>query len=163
VGPADRACIDPIQAPAVPASNKGTTMNVKEIMTSPVETISPNTSLAEAARKMLALRVGLLPVSNGQELVGMLSDRDIAIRAVAKGMDPERSEVQGIMTKGVISCPTDSDVMDACKLMEEKQVRRLLIMDATGMPIGIVSLGDIALHLRREQSGEVLKKVSQTL
>ena len=138
-------------------------MNVKEIMTSPVETISPNTSLAEAARKMLALRVGLLPVSNGQELVGMLSDRDIAIRAVAKGMDPERSEVQEIMTKGVISCPTDSDVMDACKLMEEKQVRRLLIMDATGMPIGIVSLGDIALHLRREQSGEVLKKVSQTL
>ncbi len=138
-------------------------MNLKEIMTSPVETISPDSSLAEAARKMLALGVGLLPVSNGQVLVGILSDRDITIRAVAKGMDPERTEVQAAMTKNVFSCPIGSDVMDACKLMETKQVRRLLVMDAANTPIGIVSLGDIALHLRREQSGEVLKKVSQTL
>jgi CBS domain-containing protein len=136
-------------------------MQLKEIMTSPVETIALDTSLAEAARKMLALKIGLLPVSKGQKIVGMVSDRDITIRAVAKGLDPERTEVHEVMTTEVFSCPAGSDVMDACNLMEEKQVRRLVVMDAADAPIGIVSLGDIALHLRREQSGEVLKKVSQ--
>jgi CBS domain-containing protein len=142
------------------ASNKGTDMHLKEIMTSPVETIAPDASLADAARKMLALEIGLLPVSMGQKIVGIVSDRDITIRAVAKGLDPDRTEVQQIMTQDVFSCQGGSDVMDACGLMEEKQVRRLLVMDADA-PIGIVSLGDIALHLRREQSGDVLKKVSQ--
>lgn len=136
-------------------------MHLKEIMTSPVETVAPDASLADAARKMLALKIGLLPVSKGQEIVGIVTDRDITIRAVAKGLDPERTEVQQVMTTDVYSCPTGSDVMDACTLMEEKQVRRLLVMDAPAAPIGIVSLGDIALHLRREQSGQVLKKVSQ--
>jgi CBS domain-containing protein len=136
-------------------------MHLKEIMTSPVETIAPTTSLAEAARKMLALEIGLLPVSRDKKIVGIVSDRDITIRAVAKGLDPERTEVQEVMTTEVFSCPTDSDVSDACKLMEDKQVRRLLVMDAAKAPIGIVSLADIAIHLRREQSGEVLKKVSQ--
>jgi CBS domain-containing protein len=136
-------------------------MHLNEIMTSPVETVAPDASLADAARKMLALEIGLLPVAKGQEIVGIVTDRDITIRAVAKGLDPERTEVQTVMTKDVYSCPTGSDVMDACTLMEKKQVRRLLVMDAAAAPIGIVSLGDIALHLRREQSGQVLKKVSQ--
>ena len=136
-------------------------MDLKQIMTSPVETIAPDTSLADVARKMLAMAIGLLPVSKDQKIVGIITDRDITIRAVAKGLDPERTEVQEVMTREVFSCPAGSDVMDACKLMEEKQVRRLLVMDAPDTPIGIVSLGDIALHLRREQSGEVLRKVSQ--
>jgi CBS domain-containing protein len=136
-------------------------MHLEEIMTSPVETVAPDASLADAARKMLALEIGLLPVAKGQEIVGMVTDRDITIRAVAKGLDPERTEVQEVMTANVYSCRTGSDVMDACTLMEDKQVRRLLVMDAAAAPIGIVSLGDIALHLRREQSGQVLKKVSQ--
>ena len=136
-------------------------MNLKEIMTTPVETVTPDTSLAAVANKMLALRIGLLPVSRDQKIVGIVTDRDITIRAVAKGLDPERTEVQVVMTREVFSCPHDSDVMDACNLMEEKQVRRLLVIDAANAPVGIVSLADIALHLRREQSGQVLKKVSQ--
>jgi CBS domain-containing protein len=136
-------------------------MQLEEIMTSPVETVAPDASLADAARKMLALEIGLLPVAKSQEIVGIVTDRDITIRAVAKGLDPERTEVQEVMTTEVYSCRTGSDVMDACTLMEEKQVRRLLVMDAAAVPIGIVSLGDIALHLRREQSGQVLKRVSQ--
>jgi CBS domain-containing protein len=136
-------------------------MHLEEIMTSPVETVAPDASLADAARKMLALEIGFLPVAKGQEIVGIVTDRDITIRALTKGLDPERTEVQEVMTTNVYSCPTGSDVMDACTLMEEKQVRRLLVMDAAAAPIGVVSLGDIALHLRREQSGEVLNKVSQ--
>ena len=136
-------------------------MNLEEIMTSPVETVAPDTSLAEVAKKMLALEIGLLPVSKGQKIIGIVTDRDITIRAVAKGLDPERTEVQEVMTRDVFSCPASSDVTEACNLMEQKQVRRLLVIDAANAPIGIVSLADIALHLRREQSGEVLKRVSQ--
>ena len=136
-------------------------MHLKEIMTSPVATVAPDTSLKDAARKMLALDIGLLPVSNGREIVGIISDRDITIRAVAKGMDPDRTGVQEVMTKEVITCPIGSDVKAACSLMEEKQVRRLLVMDGDDSPVGIVSLGDIALHVRREQAGGVLNKVSQ--
>ena len=104
-------------------------MHLKEIMTSPVATVAPETSLKDAAKKMLALDIGLLPVSNGREIVGIVSDRDITIRAVAKGMDPDRTGVQEIMTKEVVTCPVASDVKAACSLMEEKQVRRLLVMD----------------------------------
>jgi len=135
--------------------------HLKEIMTSPVATVAPDTSLTDAARKMLALDIGLLPVSNGREIVGIISDRDITIRAVAKGMDPGSTAVQEVMTKEVITCPVESDVKSACSLMEEKQVRRLLLMDGDDSPVGIISLGDIALHLRREQAGGVLNKVSQ--
>jgi CBS domain-containing protein len=136
-------------------------MHLKAIMTSPVATVAPETSLAEAAKKMLALDIGVLPVTEGEAIVGIVSDRDITIRGVAKGMDPERSAVREIMTKEVFTCPVDVDAKVACNLMEEKQVRRLVVMDADNTPIGIVSLGDIALHLRLEQSGDVLKKVSQ--
>ena len=135
--------------------------HLKEIMTSPVATVAPDTSLTDVARKMLALDIGLLPVSNGREIVGIISDRDITIRAVAKGMDPWSTAVQEVMTKEVITCPVESDVKSACSLMEEKQVRRLLLMDGDDSPVGIISLGDIALHLRREQAGGVLNKVSQ--
>ena len=136
-------------------------MNLKEIMTSPVETVTPDASLAAVAKKMHELGVGLLPVSKGQTIVGVITDRDITIRAVAKGLDPKRTEVQQVMTSDVFSCSDNSDVAAACDLMEAKQVRRLLVVDAANAPVGIVSLADIALHLRREQSGEVLKKVSQ--
>ena len=135
-------------------------MQLEEIMTSPVETVAPDASLADAARKCLPSKSDYCRWQS-QEIVGIVTDRDITIRAVAKGLDPERTEVQAVMTTEVYSCRTGSDVMDACTLMEEKQVRRLLVMDAAAVPIGIVSLGDIALHLRREQSGQVLKRVSQ--
>jgi CBS domain-containing protein len=145
----------------MPAPDEGTTMHLKDIMTSPVTTITPETSLADAARKMLALDIGMLPVANGRAIVGMVSDRDITVRAVAKGMDPERTAVREVMTKEVFTCPVGSDAKDACSLMEEKQVRRLLVMGDDDSAVGIVSLGDLALHLRREQSGDVLNKVSQ--
>ncbi len=136
-------------------------MQIKQIMTSPVETVAPDSSLADAARKMLALEIGLLPVRRGRKIVGIVSDRDITIRAVANGLDPEQTQVQEVMTTDVLSCPSGSDVMDACDLMKLKQVRRLLIIDGADAPVGIVSLGDIALHLRREQCGEVLEEVSR--
>jgi CBS domain-containing protein len=136
-------------------------MQLKAIMTSPAATIAPESSLAEAAKKMLELDIGVLPVANGQAMVGIVSDRDIAIRGVARGMDPERTAVREIMTKDVFTCQASVDVQEACNVMEQKQVRRLVVVDGGDTPVGVVSLGDIALHLRREQSGDVLKKVSE--
>ena len=138
-------------------------MNLKDIMTSPVATVAPEASLVAVAKKMLEMEIGLLPVASGPKIVGVVTDRDIAVRAVAAGLDPKLTTAQAIMTKDVYSCSIGSAVTDACRIMEEKKVRRLLIVDAANSPVGIVSLADVALHLRQEQSAEVLKKVSRRL
>jgi CBS domain-containing protein len=137
-------------------------MRLSHIMTGAIQTVAPGASLAEAARKMASGDIGSLPVcSDKRVVVGIITDRDITVRAVARGLDPNQTKVQEVMTREVLSCPADSEVEAACDLMEEKQVRRLVVTDAQDRPIGIVSLGDIALCLRENQSGEVLKKVSE--
>jgi CBS domain-containing protein len=103
----------------------------------------------------------LLPVCEDEKLVGIITDRDIAIRAIANGLNPAETKVEEVMTDEVFSCSADSDVQVACLMMEEKQVRRVVVTDENQSPIGIVSLRDMALQLREEQSGEVLKEVSQ--
>jgi CBS domain-containing protein len=137
-------------------------MRLSNIMTGSIETIPPGASLAEAAKKMASQDIGSLPVcSDGRKVVGIITDRDITVRAVARGLDPNQTKVQDVMTKDVLACPADSDIDAACELMEARQVRRLLVTGDDDTPVGIVSLGDIALCLREHQSGEVLKKVSE--
>jgi len=137
-------------------------MQLSHIMTGAIQTVSPGASLAEAARKMASADVGSLPVCTGKrKVVGIITDRDITVRAVARGLDPNQTPVEEVMTREVLSCRSDSDIEAACELMQERQVRRLLVTDGEDAPIGIVSLGDIALSLRESQSGEVLKKVSE--
>jgi len=136
-------------------------MQLKELMTRGVETIPPEASLSEAAKKMQTHDVGALPVGRNQELIGIITDRDIAIRAVASGLDPNSTKVEQVMTRGVHTCAAGSDIAEAMRLMEEKQIRRIVVSDTNDRPIGIVSLGDLALHLRDQSSGEVLKEVSK--
>jgi CBS domain-containing protein len=137
-------------------------MKLSNIMTGGIETIRPQATLAEAAKKMASQDIGSLPVcSDRRSVVGIITDRDITVRAVARGMDPNHTRVEEVMTKDVLSCSSDSEVEEACVLMEKRQVRRLLITGDDDMPVGIVSLGDIALCLRESQAGELLKKVSQ--
>ena len=137
-------------------------MKLSSIMTGGIETIAPQATLAEAARKMASQDIGSLPVcAERQRVVGIITDRDITVRAVARGMDPNRTRVEEVMTRDVLSCSSDADVEDACALMEKRQVRRLLVTAEDDSPVGIVSLGDIALCLRESQSGEVLRKVSE--
>jgi CBS domain-containing protein len=137
-------------------------MKLSSIMTGGIETIPPQATLAEAAKKMASQDIGSLPVcSDRRTVIGIITDRDITVRAVARGLDPNRTCVRDVMTREVLSCPADSDVEAACELMEQKQVRRLVVTDGENAPIGIVSLGDIALCLRENQSGELLKKVSE--
>jgi CBS domain-containing protein len=111
---------------------------------------------------MASADIGSLPVcSEKRKVVGIITDRDIAVRAVARGLDPNQTRVQDVMTREVLSCPAESDVEAACVLMQERQVRRLVVTGPEEAPIGIVSLGDIALCLRAAQSGGVLRKVSE--
>jgi CBS domain-containing protein len=137
-------------------------MKLAAIMTGGIATITPQASLAEAAKKMASQDIGSLPVCDEpRRVVGIITDRDITVRAVARGMDPNQTRVEDVMTRDVLSCSSESEVEDACVLMEKRQVRRLLVTGQNEVPVGIVSLGDIALCLRESQSGEVLKKVSE--
>jgi CBS domain-containing protein len=137
-------------------------MKLSSIMTGGIETVPPQATLAEAAKKMASQDIGSLPVcAERRRVVGIITDRDITVRAVARGMDPNSTRVEEVMTRDVLSCSSEAEVSEACELMEKRQVRRLLVTDGNDTPIGIVSLGDIALCLRESQSGEVLKKVSE--
>jgi CBS domain-containing protein len=137
-------------------------MKLSSIMTGGIETIRPQATLAEAAKKMASQDIGSLPVcADRRSIVGIITDRDITVRAVARGMDPNHTRVEEVMTKDVLSCSSDSEVEDACVLMEKRQVRRLLVTGDDDTPVGIVSLGDIALCLRESQAGELLRKVSE--
>lgn len=136
-------------------------MFVKDIMTYGVEVIPSHSKILEAAQKMRELNVGVIPVSEDNHIVGLLTDRDIIIRAIAQQMEPSKVEVNECMTKNVYSCNQDMNVEDAAKIMEEKQVRRLLVKNEKGDVTGLISLGDIAVFENRGLSGEILKEVSE--
>jgi CBS domain-containing protein len=137
-------------------------MKVNEIITHDPEVIRPETALIEAAQKMKSMDIGMLPVCDGDRLVGVVTDRDITVRGVAQGYDPKTARVQEVMTPEVIYCFDDEDVKDVAKKMEEKQVRRLPVLNREKRLVGIVSLGDLAVRTAKEKlAGEVLKRVSK--
>jgi CBS domain-containing protein len=137
-------------------------MQLKDVMTPQVEVLSPAATVREAAQKMKALEVGPLPICEGDRVVGMLTDRDITVRAVAEGRDPATTPVSEIMTPDVLYCYEDQDVHEAARLMAEQQVRRVLVLDRDQRLVGIVSLGDLAVYTGEEQlTSEVLEEVSE--
>jgi len=138
-------------------------MKVREAMTRGAECVRPDTPLQEAARKMRDLDVGPLPVcGDNDRLVGMLTDRDIAVRAVAEGKDPTRTPVRDVMTEGVSYCFEDDDVAEASRQMSDKQIRRLVVLNRDKRLVGIVSLGDLATQSGdRQTAGKTLERVSE--
>ena len=138
-------------------------MQLKDIMTPRVEVISPEATLQEAAQKMSQLDVGPLPVCDGEQLVGMLTDRDITVRAVAEGCDPTTTTVREAMTPDLVYCFEDQAVQEAARLMEQYQIRRLPILNRHKRLVGIVSLGDLAVSVSDQTlAGEVLEHVSES-
>jgi CBS domain-containing protein len=137
-------------------------MRLKDVMTKNVEVIESSATIREAAQKMKTLDVGPLPVLEGHQLVGMITDRDITVRAIAEGRDPNTTKVKEVITTEMIYGFEDQDVQEAAKLMGEKQIRRLVVLDHEQRLVGIVSLGDLSVDTRdKKMAGEVLKKVSQ--
>ncbi len=137
-------------------------MKVSEVMTRDVRLIEPTQTIRDAARLMAELDTGIMPVREGDRLVGMITDRDITVRATAAGCDPKTTLVHDAMSQDITYCYEDQDVQDAARLMKEKQIRRLLVMNRADDLVGIVSLGDLATEAGDQgQPGEVLKKVSE--
>ena len=137
-------------------------MQVKEIMTFNVETINSDDNLVEAAQKMRSLKVGALPVLENDKLIGMITDRDITMRAIAERKDPSSTSVKEIMTSNICCCFEDDDIHEAARMMEEKSIHRLLVVNRGNDPVGFVSLSDFAVKSHDEHlTYEVLERISE--
>ncbi len=137
-------------------------MKINEAMTREVEVIHPNASIAEAAEKMKTLNIGPLPVCDGTTVLGMITDRDITIRATAEGHDPKNTKVRDVMTPEVVHVFDDQDVEDAAKLMAEKQVRRLVVLNREKRLVGIIAMADVAVDAKKDKlTGQTLESISE--
>jgi CBS domain-containing protein len=137
-------------------------VQLKDIMTRDPVVLKPDATLKDAARRMRDLDSGVMPVGENDRLVGMLTDRDITVRATAEGKDPNGTPVREVMTQDVVYCFEDDDVRDAAKKMEEHQIRRLIVLNRDKRLVGIVALGDIAVHAPSDRlAGEITEAVSE--
>jgi CBS domain-containing protein len=137
-------------------------MKLQDIMSTDVEVVSPAANVFEAAKKMRDLDIGSLPVCDGRRLLGMITDRDITVRATAEGRDPNTTEVRDCMTPDIVYCFEDEPVENAEHVMAEQQIRRLPVLDRDKQLAGIVSLGDLATRSGQvQQVGRTLREVSE--
>ena len=135
-------------------------MKVSEVMTHHVHTVRPDQPVQEAATFMLSADAGSIPVTDGERLVGMITDRDIAVRGIAKGYGPD-TPVRELMTDDLVVARIDDDVVDAASKMSEAQVRRLPVIDSDQRLCGIVSLGDLSREADQDCADRALEGVSQ--
>lgn len=133
---------------------------VNEIMTRGVEVVSPDENLQRAAQMMDELNVGALPVCEGKTLVGIITDRDIAVRATAAGLKPSEAHVSDAMTSQTRWCTEDQSTEDVLRMMSEAQIRRMPVLGKNGEVVGIVSLGDMATR-QSEHIDTALRAISQ--
>ena len=135
-------------------------MKVSEVMTTNVATVRPDQTAQEAASFMLSADAGSIPVTDGDKLIGMITDRDIAVRGVAKGHGPD-TPVRDLMTSGLICARVDDDVEEVAMRMSDAQVRRLPVIDESENLVGIVSLGDLSRETDGEEAHHALDGISQ--
>ncbi len=137
-------------------------MKLKEVMTHDVETVEPDVNLKEVAQRMKALNVGVLPICENDRLIGLITDRDITVRAIAEGRNPSTTKVSEIMSEELICGFEEQDIKEAASIMEEKQIRRMPVLDRNQHIVGIVSLGDLAVKTRDERLvGKTLEGISE--
>jgi CBS domain-containing protein len=134
-------------------------MKISEVMTRDVKTVSPDTSAKDAASFMLSEDAGSMPVSEDGRLIGMITDRDIAVRGVAKGHGPD-TPVRELMTDDVVCAREMDDVEEVATKMSRAQVRRLPVLDSSDKICGIVSLGDLSREGDRQSADQALQGVS---
>jgi len=138
-------------------------MKVFEAMTPDVVSVPPEATIREAAQLMKQLDIGPLPVCDEGRLVGMLTDRDITLRATAEGRDPKTTPVVDVMTPEVICCFDTDEVEQAALLMQEAQLRRLVVINDDRRPVGVVSLSDIVLQTGDQRlAGRTLEGISDS-
>ena len=137
-------------------------MKIKEIMTREVVTIHPDATVDEAAQQMSLHDVGMLPVFEGGQMLGVFTDRDITIRVVGEGRDPRKTRVRDIMTAEIVYCYDHEDVQEAVDSFGKMQIRRLPVLNRKKQLVGVLSIGDLAVDAGNKMlAGEVLRKVSE--
>lgn len=119
-------------------------MKVRDLMTRDVQVVSPNDTIRRAAALMDELNIGSLPVCDGERLVGMVTDRDITVRATSIGLEPDDTAVSSVMTDAPTVCYEDDPMIEVTRVMGDRQIRRLPVLDGQKRLVGIVALGDLA-------------------
>ena len=136
-------------------------MKVSKCMTRDVQLVTPTQTIRDAARLMVELDAGSLPVQQDDRLVGMITDRDIAVRAVAQGKSPE-TPVRDVMSPEVLYCFDDQEIEDVSRNMGEVKVRRLPVVNRDKRLVGIISIGDLALKEEQTLTGSTIARISKT-
>ena len=134
---------------------------IRDVMTPDPATIEPSTPLVEAARLMRDQDVGPLPIVEGGRLVGMLTDRDIVVRAIADGRDPQSTTAGDVASQQLVTIDPEQDLSEALRLMAQHQVRRLPVTEEDGRVVGIVAQADVALEGGDEDTGRVVEEISK--
>jgi CBS domain-containing protein len=141
-------------------ATRTTSKKLADIMTRNVMTATSDTSLQEAARLMAENNIGMVAIRNGDDIEGVLTDRDIVVRAVAEGRPPRETPVSQAMSTNLVTCREDQTVEEAAQLMQEHRMRRLPIVNDQNELVGVVSLGDLASRADEHLGGETLDKVA---
>lgn len=135
---------------------------VSQVMSRDVRTLAPNETVMKAAQAMQELDVGVIPVCNGRKLVGMVTDRDIVLRGVAKGCVVDQAQLEDVMSKDPEWCFEDQTIEEVSAKMRDSQIRRVPVVDHDKQLVGMLSLGDIATRTHTEaETGETLEEISK--
>ena len=140
----------------------GSNHRIRELMTENPKTVRSDATVAEAARVMRDGDVGLVPVVDGDRLVGTVTDRDIAIRVVAEERDPNTTTVRETASTDLVTIDPEQDLDEALRLMAQHQVRRLPVVEEDGRLVGIVAQADVARHGEDRETGQVVEQISQS-
>jgi CBS domain-containing protein len=135
--------------------------SIRDLMTDKPCSVDADKSVAYAAKMMRDEDVGLAPIVEGDRLVGTLTDRDIAVRVVAEGRDPEATTAREVASTDVVTVDPDQDLDEALRLMAQHQIRRLPVVEEDGRLVGIVAQADVARHGDDKQTGQVVEQISQ--
>ena len=135
--------------------------SIREVMTSNPSTVSADQNVSDAARIMKSEDAGIVPIVEGDRLIGTITDRDIAIRVVAEGRDPQSTRVTEVASKDIVTIDPQQDLDEALRLMARHQVRRLPVVEEDGRLVGIVAQADVAREGDEARTGEVVEEISQ--
>ena len=134
---------------------------VHEVMTDRPRVVTPETTVSEAAQLMKTDDIGSLPILDGEQLAGMVTDRDIVIRAIAEGKDPRGMPVREVASRELVTVHADEELSSALQLMASQQVRRLPVVDDDGRLIGILAQADVAVEAKEKAVGEMVEEISK--
>jgi CBS domain-containing protein len=136
-------------------------MLVRDVMTPSPQTCGPDTPVADAARLMASEDVGSVPIVQGERLIGILTDRDVAVRVVAAGKDAMTLPVGGVASREVVTVEPDQPLEEALKLMASHQIRRVPVVEEGQRLVGILAQADVALAVDESRTGEIVEEISE--